>query len=452
MEFLMRIKTTCLIFLLFSTIEAAAQDNWPQFRGPNASGVASDDPRLPSEWSTIDNVRWVADVPGWGWSCPIVWGDKVFVTTVVSDAETVAPQGGLYLGEGVRTPPEGVHHWMVYCFDLHTGEELWSDEPHTGEPVVPRHPKSTYAAETPCTDGERLFVLFGDVGLYAYDLDGNALWEHDIEPMQTFFDYGAAASVVVHEGRVVMVYDNQEESYIAVFDGATGDQLWRNEREETSTWATPFIWENEERTEIVTCGRIRNRSYDLDGNLLWEFDGRMSGLVIPSPFAANGLLYITSGYVGDSHRPVYAIKPGASGDFTLDEGVTSNEFISWYQPLAGPYNPSPIVYGDYYYTLFDRGFLTCHNAHTGEEVYDKVRFAPGASFTASPWAYNGKLFFLSEAGETYVVAASPEYELLQTNSLNELCLSTPAISQGNLLIRTASKLYCITAGSIDVSR
>ena len=219
---------------------------------------------------------------------------------------------------------------------------------------------------------------------------------------------------------------------------------WRTEREENSTWATPFVWKNALRTEIVTCGRRKNRSYDLKGNLLWEFDGRMSGLVIPSPFAANGLLYITSGYVGDPHRPVFAIKPGASGDISLKDDATSNEFIAWYLPIAGPYNPSPIVYGDHYYTLYDRGFLACHDARTGEEVYDKQRFAPGATFTASPWAYNGKLFFLSEDGDTYVVEAGPEFRLLQTNAPDEMCLASPAVSQGKLLIRTASKLYCIT--------
>ena len=443
---------TCIRFLISSGLFAITllpsvtigQDDWPRFRGPSADGVANDDPRLPDTWSKTDHVKWVADIPGWGWSNPIVWGERVFVTTVVSEAENEAPQKGLYLGEGVRTPAAGVHHWLVSCFDLRTGETLWQHEAHVGEPTIPRHPKSTYASETPATDGERLYVLFGDVGLFCYNLDGEPIWRHDIDPKKTFYDYGAAASPVVHDGQVIMVYDNQEESYVAAFDAQTGDPRWRTARDELSTWATPFIWKNESRTEIVICGKRRNRSYDLSGNELWSFDGEMSNLVIPSPFAAHGLLYITSGYVGDPHRPVFAIKPGASGDITLGEDETSNEFIAWYQPKAGPYNPSPIVYGDYYYTLFDRGFLTCHDAHTGEEVYGKHRLAGGATFTASPWAYNGKLFFLSEDGDTYVALAGPEFKLLQTNRLEELCLATPAISQGNLLIRTASKLYCIS--------
>ena len=421
-----------------------AQDNWPRFRGPNGDGVAEDDSRLPTKWGATENVKWSTDLPGWGWSCPIVWGDKVFLTSVVSDDPEVTPKKGLYLGRGVRTPAKGLHHWFVYCLDLQTGRELWKRESHTGEPQIPRHPKSTYATETSTTDGERLYVLFGDVGLYCYDFTGEQLWSHAIEAKKTFFDYGAAASPVVHDGQVIIVYDNQEESYIAAFDAGTGKQRWRTERDEKSTWATPFIWENERRTEIVVCGKRKNRSYDLSGSVLWEFDGRMSNLVIPSPFAAHGLLYITSGYVGDAHRPVFTIRPGATGDITLEDRETSNEHIAWYQPKAGPYNPSPIVYGDYYYTLFDRGFLTCHDARTGHEVYGKKRFAAGATFTASPWAYNGKLFFLSEDGDTYVVQTGPEFKLLNTNSLDELCLSSPAVSQGNLLIRTASRVVCLS--------
>jgi outer membrane protein assembly factor BamB len=418
------------------------QDNWTRFRGPNADGVAQDDPRLPDIWSKTENMKWVADVPGRGWSSPVVWGDKVFLTSVVSDGEDVAPKKGLYLGEGVKTPPKGVHHWLVYGFDLITGKLLWKHEAHKGEPTVPRHPKSNYAAETPTTDGERLYVLFGDVGLYCLDLDGKPLWSHTIEPKKTLSNYGAAASPIVHDGQVLLLYDNLENSYLASFNAKTGKQLWLTERDEPSTWASPFIWQSSLRTEIITCGKKKNRAYDLNGKLLWEFDGRMSRLVIPSPFAADGLLYITSGYVADQHRPVYAIKPGATGDITLKDGEVSNDYIAWYQPKSGPYNPSPLVYGGRYYTLLDQGFLTCHDAKSGKEIYGRERL--GGSYTASPWAYNGKVFCLGEDGKTVVMKAGSEFELLRTNDLDELCVSTPAVSQGHLVIRTSSKLYCFT--------
>lgn len=440
----------CLAIVAVSTCQAIAADgddstsHWPRFRGPTADGVARDDPRLPDSWSTTENVQWKVDMPGWGWAAPVVWGNRVFLTTVVADEKNITPTKGLYLGRGVRDPAKGNHHWMVYCFDLQTGDELWKHETHEGRPKVPRHPKSTYAAETTTTDGERLYVLFGDLGLYCYSMDGEPLWSHAIAPKRTMSDYGAAASPIVHDGQVIYVYDNQEESYITSLDAKTGEPRWRTARNERTTWATPFLWQHEQRTEIIVCGKRKNRSYDLAGKLLWEFEGNMSNLVIPSPFAVKNLLYITSGYVGDAHRPVFAIKPGASGDITLKDNEKSNEFIQWYQPKAGPYNPSPIVYGDFYYTLHDRGFLTCHDAETGNEVYGKQRLADRASFTASPWAYNGKLFFLSEDGDTYVVNAGNEFEVEKTNSLEELAIACPAVSQGNLLIRTASKLYCFS--------
>lgn len=430
-----------------ATILASAvwADDFTRFRGADATGVAADHPNLPTTWNQTENVAWVADVPGQGWGSPIVVGNRVFVSSVVADEENIAPSAGLYLGEGVRDPAKGIHHWMVYCFDLNSGQTLWEREAHTGRPVVPRHPKSSYAAETPATDGERLFVLFGDLGLYCYSLDGELRWERMIEPKKTNMDYGAAASPVVHGDQVFVVYDNKEASWIAAFDCETGAENWRTTRDETMSWATPFVWRNDLRTELVVPGQQFNRSYSLDGQELWRFDGDMSVLVIPSPFAAHGMCYISSGYVGDAHRPTFAVRPGASGDIALDGKFSESKFIEWYQPKASPYNTTQIVYGDYLYTVYDQGFMTCHNALTGEEVYDKQRFSPKGSFTSSPWAYGGKVFCLSEEGLTYVIKACPEFEILNTNPLEELCIATPSVAGGKLLVRTLTKVYCLTA-------
>jgi outer membrane protein assembly factor BamB len=440
-------KRTIALLLLMPSIIANAGDNWPRFRGADATSVAADNDSLPTKWTSTDNVVWVADVPGWGWACPIVWENKVFLTTVVGDEENLKPSKGLYLGAGVRDPSKGIHHWLVYCFDLNTGKELWKHEAYTGQPTVPRHPKSTYAAETPTTDGERVYALFGDLGLYCYDMNGKPLWSQPIAPKKTMLDYGAAASPVVHDDQVFVVYDNKEESWISSFDAKTGEERWRIPRDETHSWATPFVWTNDVRAEIVVPGQKRNRSYSLDGTLLWEFDGKMSNLVIPSPFAAHGMCYIASGYVGDKHRPTFAIKPGASGDITPDGEFADSEYIAWHQGKSSPYNPSQIVYGDYLYTVYDQGFMTCHDAKTGAEVYGKQRFSPGGTFTSSPWAYNGYVFCLSEDGLTYVVKAGPEFEVVERNPLDELCISCPAISGNKLLIRTASKLYCMSNGA-----
>ncbi len=442
-------KCTCFVWLscscgLFLTALAAGQDNWPRFRGADASGVVADDPRLPDTWDQKNNVQWKVTIPGWGWGSPIVWGNRVFVSAVHSDDEYEKPKGGLYLGGGRGEPPDSVHHWMVYCLSLKTGEVLWKHEAHKGKPQIPRHPKNTYAAETPVTDGKRLYVLFGDVGLYAYDFEGRQLWAHPIEPKKTKLGYGAAASPVVQGDQVIMVYDNEEESYIAAVDSASGQTRWQALRDEKSIWATPLAWEHDGRTEIVATGKKENRSYSTDGELLWHFDGGMSVLTIPSPFVVDGLLYITSGYFQDSRRPVFALKPGAKGDITLVEGDTSNEFIQWSLQKMGPYNTSPIVYRGFYYTLLDQGMITCHDAKTGELVFDRTRFPQGRSFTASPWAYNGKVFFLAEDGDTHVMPVGREFKVERTNSLDELCIATPAISQGKLLIRTGSQVYCIS--------
>lgn len=435
-----------LLLLLAGGATAANTDDWPRFRGPNANGSIPDDPRLPIRWSQTENVLWKTDVKGLGWSSPVVSGNNVFITGVYSDADekNEQPKAGLYLGKGRDEIPEGTHHWLVHCLDLNTGQALWTKEAHVGRPKVGRHPKNTYASETPTTDGARLFVLFGDLGLYCYDFAGDLLWMNPITPRETMWDYGAAGSPIVHDGQVIVVYDNNEASFIVSFDAATGNEKWRTTRDEKSTWATPFLWKNDLREEIIVSGKNRIRSYDLDGRVIWEMDGRMSNLIIPSPFAAHGLLYLSSGYFADQKRPIWVIKPGARGDISLKEGEERNEFIQWHTPKGGPYNTSPLVHGDYYYTLLDRGMMSVNDATTGELLVDRERFPIGASFTASPWAYKGKVFCLNEAGETYVISAGPKFKIEHTNDLDDLTLATPAIVDGKLLIRTATKLYCLT--------
>ena len=437
-----RLNVMILAWILTS-FNLLAQDRWPRFRGPEGRGVGQPNANIPIEWNREMNVQWTAKIPGWGWASPVVEGDRVFISTVVSDEKNRSPAKGLYLGQGVREPSKGIHRWLVLCFDLNTGKELWRDEAHRGVPLIPRHPKSTYAAETPATDGEQLYVLFGDLGLWCYSLDGEKRWERRIEPRKTFFDYGAAASPVVHNDQVFVVYDNLEDSWIAAFDTQTGEERWKVSRDEKRSWSTPLVWKNELRTELVVPGLRRNRSYSLNGELLWEFDGQMSSLVIPSPFPAHGMVYLASGYVGDSHRPTFAIKPGAIGRFAENESFEESTPIAWYQPTASPYNTSQIVVNEYLYTLYDQGFLTCHNAITGEEIYGKTRLPNGASFTASPWSVNDKLFCLSEDGETFVIQVGPTYNLIAQNSLDELTLACPAVVNGKHLIRTATKLYCI---------
>ena len=432
----------CTLALVLQS-EAAEQTNWAQFRGPTMNAAVADHPDLPEQLSQTDYVEWVTDIPELGWSSPIVWGTKVFVTTVTSEGEFEKPKPGLYAPRGRSEPPQARHDWRVYCLDLETGDILWMRSVKSDVPDFPRHQKNTYASETPTTDGDLVYVRFGDLGIYAFDMDGTEVWTRSIPFKQTRSDWGSASSPILEDDLLIVLYDNEQESWIAALDKRTGDEVWRTPRDEVSSWATPYIWKNEFRTEIVTTGQQRIRSYDLSGALLWEMDGRMSWASIATPFSSHGLVYVTSGYFRDEHRPVYAIRPGASGDISLGDDETSNEYVAWYQPRAGNYNTSPLVYGDLYYSLLDRGFFESYDAKTGNPVYGRQRISTGASFTSSPWAYNGKIFALSEQGDTYVMRAGREFEVLAVNGLDEMAMASPAIIGDRLIIRTRSKVYSI---------
>ena len=424
-------------------------NNWPQFRGAHSWGIpAAEAANLPDTWSTTDNVRWKTDVPGRGWSSPVVWGNKVFLTTVINSGASEAPKKGLYFGGERPKPPETPHQWKVYCLDVNTGNILWDKVAHEGPPESSIHIKNSYASETPVTDGKRLYVYFGNLGVYCYDLDGKELWQQKWTPHKTRFGWGTAASPALYKDRLYIVNDNEEESFLVCLDAATGEQVWRVERDEKSNWATPFVWENELRTEIITPGTGKVRSYDLNGNLLYEFGG-MSSITIAVPYAKDGLLYVSSGYVMDKKKPLLAIKPGASGDISLADDQTSNEFVVWCQKDGAPYNPTSIIYKGLLYVLLDRGFMACYDARTGEMIYDKQRLPEGKAFTASPWAYDDKVFCANEDGKTFVIKAGRTFEILHTNDLAEddMCMATPAIVGDKVLLRTAARLYCLEKGA-----
>jgi outer membrane protein assembly factor BamB len=421
----------------------AKADEWPMFRGSSA-GVGVDDPALPDTWSVTQNVAWKVPVPGIGWSSPVVWGDHIFITTVVNTTQQEAPKPGFYLGDWPASPAP--HRWMVYDIDFRTGKVRWEREVSSAPPGKAKHLKNSYASETPVTDGERVYFYFANSGLYAFDFSGKPVWSKPLGPFKTRNNWGTGQSPVLHRGRIYIVNDNDEQSFLAAYDARTGNELWKVNRQEGTNWTTPFVWENELRTEIVTSGSDRVRSYDLSGKVLWELAG-LSTISIPTPFTRHGLLYLSSGYVADPNRPAFAIKPGASGDISLKGDETSNSHIVWTLKTGAPYNPTPIVVGDTYYTLFDRGFFTAHDAKTGKELYPRQRISTdAAAFTASPWSYNGKIFAISEDGDTYVIQAGPEFKVLGKNTLGEMTLATPAVAHGSLIVRTGTNLYRFTKG------
>jgi outer membrane protein assembly factor BamB len=431
--------------LLGGPVPSGAQ-NWPQFRGAGSRGVSESD-RLPDRWSATENVAWKTDIAGRGWSSPVVWGDRVFVTSVVTKGETEAPKKGLYFG-GERPVPAAEHDWNVTCLDANTGKVRWQKTAEHGVPQGSRHLKNSFASETPVTDGKHVYAYFGNVGLFCYDFDGKLAWSKKLPAHKTRYGWGTAASPALHGERLYIVCDNDEKSELIALDKKTGADIWRVERDEKTNWSTPFIWQNDRRTEIVTAGSGKVRSYDLKGKLLWSLTG-MSSITIATPYTEGGLLYITSGYVGDRLRPVYAIKPGAEGDITLKSGETSNSYIAWSNATMAPYNPSTLVYRGRLYVLHDRGLLSCYDAATGKPYYDKERLPQGSGFTSSPWAAGGLIYCLSEDGIAHVVRAGDKFELVRSNSLtdDDMCMATPALANNRLYIRTATRIYCIRQGA-----
>jgi outer membrane protein assembly factor BamB len=455
---------------------ASATDNWPRFRGLNA-GAIPDNAALPERWSATENVAWKLDVPGLGWGSPVVWDDYVFITTVLSsDARPVPGQDIFEEGKspsyrgGMQTELSGRYQWVLYAIDFKTGKIRWQRELQGGTPFFKRHPKNTHASETPVTDGKRVYVFHASVGLFAVDFAGKIVWSRPVAPPKTlegvatkastvpardadadiaamFSNLGAAASPALYKDRIFVTSDHLADVWMmAAYSTADGKELWRVDipkEQQAYGWATPFVWENERRTEIIAAGDRRVRSFDIDGRLLWELKG-LSTNTTPTPFAAGGLLYVSSGAPVRPVRPVYAIRPGASGDISLKDGETHNQFVVWSQKTAATYMPSALVYRDLLYSVYSQGFITCHDAKTGEQRYGRKRIDPAASgFTASPWGYNGKIFATSEDGDTFVVEAGPEFKLVGKNSLGEMILATPAIVRDSLIVRTVGRLYRI---------
>lgn len=434
-----------LLFLLLSqSANVLAGDHWPQFRGPDATGVVQSNVNLPDKWSAENNVAWKREIPGRGWSSPVIWGNRVFLTTVVNSDETEAAKKGLYFGGNRPKPPESEHEWQVLCLNLDDGKIEWQKTVHQGKPLTSIHVKNSFASETPTTDGKHVYAVFGGVGVFCLDMSGDVVWMKTIDPTKTRYGWGFAASPILHKDRLYLLNDNDDASSLLALDKTTGEQIWKVERDEKSNWATPYVWEHSGKTEIVVPATGRVVSYGLDGKEKWSLSG-MSSITIATPYEHEDLLIVSSGYVGDPSRPLYAIRPGATGDISLIDEESSNKFIAWSQPTSAPYNPSTIAYAGVIYVLHDRGLMAAYDAKTGEEIYSKQRIPKGREFTSSPWAYDGKLFCLNENGETFVIRAGREFELLHTNTLMEddMGMATPAIVDNHLLIRTAARLYCI---------
>lgn len=427
-------------------VAVAAPMNWPSFRGPSASGVA-DGQHPPMTWDVEKgiNVRWKTPIPGLGHSCPVVWGDRVFVTTAVGAGDKAGLRPGLY-GDVDSVNDKSEHAWHVYALDKPSGAIVWDVVAHTGIPKVKRHLKGTHANPTPATDGQHVVACFGSEGLFCYDFVGKLLWKHDLGTLDSgwFFDadyqWGFGSSPIIYRDLVIVQCDVGKGSFLAAYRVTDGQEVWQTPREEIPSWGTPTVIEGPNRAELVTNATKFARGYDpMTGKELWRL-ARHSEITVPTPIAGQGLIFITSGY--RPVQPIYAIRPGANGDVSLKNDQTSNDSVAWSTTRYGPYMPTPIVYGEYLYTCANNGVVSCFDAKTGKLNY-RERLGGQGGFTASPVAADGKLYFTSEEGGVRVVRAGPTYEPIAVNPLGDICMATPAISDGLFLVRTQKSVIAL---------
>ncbi|MBI1826279.1 MAG: PQQ-binding-like beta-propeller repeat protein [Planctomycetes bacterium] len=421
--------------------------NWPSFRGPNGSGLGTGSP--PTKWNVEsgENIKWKVKVPGLGHSSPIVWGDRIFLTTAVSVAGEESLQTGWLQGTGDSPKESGEWEWQVLALDKATGKTLWTQTATKGVPKFKRHIKATHANSTPATDGKHVVAFFGSEGLYCYDLDGKLLWKKDLGSMNVgpagFPDmqWGAATSPIIHEDKVILQLDYQGSSSWAAFDINTGSELMRIDRGDDPTWTTPSIYQGKGGTQLVCNGYKKMAGYDLaTGKELWQIhDG--GDVPVPRPVIFGDIFFLTNGH---GRSPIYAVKADASGDITPAGEDKTSAGLAWYKPVKGSYMPTPIVVDGVLYVASDNGIYTGFDAKTGEQIVrERVPAGGNSTFSASPVAADGRIYTTSEDGQIDVLRAGKQYEVLASNRMGETCMATPAISDGLLIVRGKDHLFCI---------
>lgn len=412
--------------------------NWPQWRGPDGLGISTEK-NLPTEWSVNKNIKWKTPIAGRAHSSPIVWGNRVFVTTAVEGDAVPGAKAVTHTIDGKEfRHPDSVgadrkHLFKVIALDRQTGKIVWEQTAFEGTPYDDRHRKSSYAAATPLTDGKHVYAFFGAEGLYAYDMKGKLAWKADLGKLGTV-GMGTGTSPLLYENLVIVQCDeeNGEKSFIVALDKKTGKEVWRTPRKIQVSWATPLLVRGAKRAELITAGTENIISYDpATGKELWRHKGVESN-AIPSPVANSDTVFIVAGY---PKKIALAIPLGESGDL--------GEKVTWKYEKGTAYVPSPILYGDYLYLTTDRGILTCLDAKTGAVKYEGGRVPIPATFTASPVAFGDKILLTSEDGDTFMVKAGAKHEVLGSNSIGEPVYASPAIADGLIFIRGEKNLYCI---------
>src|SRR5688572_1803629 len=426
---------------------APAAGSWPSFRGPQAAGIAEGQ-NLPDTWDvkTGQNILWRAPIAGLAHSSPIVWGDTVYVTTAISSKGAATFKPGLY-GDGDAAEDRSRHAWKLAAIDKKTGAVRWDQIAVEGPPVDKRHIKSTYASATPATNGRVVVASFGSMGLFAYDVAGNFRWKVDYGKIHLgaydlpSWEWGPASSPIIWNDLVILQVDTHADSFLIALRADTGDTVWKTAREEIPSWGTPTVAMTPAGPVLVTNASNFVRGYDpRTGKELWRI-GRSSKITAPTPIFADGLWVIASGRAPE--RPVFVVKPDAAGDLTLADGETSNAGVAWAKNQRGPYMPTPLAYKGVLYLLANNGEFSAIDLRTGKDIYRQRVPTVGSGFSASPVAADGKIYLSNEDGEILVLKAGPELSVIATNSMGDLLMATPAISEGAMFVRTTGSLFAI---------
>jgi outer membrane protein assembly factor BamB len=430
-----------------TTVSKQVNGSWPSFRGPLASGIAEKQ-NLPDRWDARsgENILWRTPIPGLAHSSPVVWGNRIFVTSAVSSDPKATFRPGLY-GDGDASRDRSLHRWMIYAIDKRTGKINWERVARQGQPVDKRHIKSTYANSSPATDGRIVVAWFGSQGVYAYDFDGRFLWKVDLGRLDLgaydipTYEWGPASSPIIWNDLVILQCDTQTDSFLLALDAATGKTVWKTDRDELPSWGTPTIATSATGPVLVTNASNFIRGYDPStGKELWRLGGS-SKITAPTPIFGAGLIVVASGR--GPERPIFVVRPNARGDLTLPAGKTASDSIVWSRTGRGSYMPTPLIYNGVLYVLANNGLFDAYNLQTGDELYRQRLPSVGSGFSASPVAADGRIYLASEDGEMLVIAAGEKFNHLATNSMGELLMATPALSDGIMYVRSSASLFAI---------
>jgi len=423
-------------------INEAPERQWSQYRGYYSNGFL-DHANLPDQWDlkTGENIKWKIEIPGLGLSSPVIWGNKLFITTAISEKDEDGLKAGIY-GDIASVNDDSNHEWKVLCIDKHSGKMLWEKTSCTGIPEQKRHSKSSHANSSIATDGAFVVAFFGSEGLYCYDINGNLIWEKDFGVLKSVFfrvesaEWEFASSPIIHEGVVIVQCDVLENSFLAAYDAASGKELWKTSRDEYPGWCTPNIYTFNNRICIAVNGYKHRGGYDFKtGQEIWKMSGG-GDIQIPTPIVGKDLVYFNSAHGPSS--PILAVKKEAQGEITIDSG----KYIAWSKSRGGSYMQTMLIYDNLLYNLRWNGTLQCLDPETGEEIYSE-KMDKSKSFTASAVAADGRIYTVGDNGTVYVIKAGKSFELLAKHALDDICLVTPAITDNLIFFRTQDYLIAV---------